>query len=368
MLLLDDKKTIFRVIILLVLKVPHKISRQEADKDNIAKKMLRLEEEKQQPKTIARFLYASYPFALSSCPDQLSHEPSPFNNLKCLRQNDCITRMPTQVRNYLHESSPSTTFLMDLPQKRTRQDKGTMAKKLEEEKQPPETIAEEKRSRPEALPSCLDQLLHEPSPFNQLSHESSPFNNGMCLKQKDCSPRMPPQIRNYLLESSLTATFINDLPQVSPKRSKQEVDKGTMAKKLAMLEEEKQQTETMAEEKRMLEEKIQMQDETIEQQKAMMEAMKLQYEKRTLEDKIEMQDKVIAQQKSMLEAMKLQYENGMLEAKIQMQDLTIVKQKSMLELMKLQHEKKMLVAKIKMQDDIIAQKKDMLEAMRLHRY
>ena len=89
-----------------------------------------------------------------------------------------------------------------------------------------------------------------------------------------------------------------------------------MAKKLAMLEGEKQQTETMADEKRMFVEKIQMQDETIAQQKATMEAMKLQYEKRMLEAKMEMQNKVIAQQKSMMEAMKLQHENGTLEAKI----------------------------------------------------
>ncbi|KAJ9547310.1 hypothetical protein OSB04_019853 [Centaurea solstitialis] len=72
---------------------------------------------------------------LSSCQDELLHEPCPFNNLKSLKQkNGKTTIMPTQLRNYF---LPSATFIMDLPQKVSRQeiDKGIMAKKMEEEKQ-----------------------------------------------------------------------------------------------------------------------------------------------------------------------------------------------------------------------------------------
>ncbi|KAJ9536307.1 hypothetical protein OSB04_un000516 [Centaurea solstitialis] len=57
--------------------------------------------------------------ALSSCLDQLSDEPCPFNNLKCLKidkQKKNIATVPTQVRNYFLESSRSATFIMDLPQ------------------------------------------------------------------------------------------------------------------------------------------------------------------------------------------------------------------------------------------------------------
>lgn len=59
---------------------------------------------------------------LSSCLDQLSHEPCPFDNLKCLKINtahvkrkDLIAPMSTQVRNYFLENSPSATFIMNLP-------------------------------------------------------------------------------------------------------------------------------------------------------------------------------------------------------------------------------------------------------------
>ncbi|XP_076943380.1 F-box/LRR-repeat protein At3g26922-like [Bidens hawaiensis] len=61
---------------------------------------------------------------LSLCLDQLSHEPCPFDNLKCLKinmasrkQEDHIATVPTQVRNYFLENSPSATFIMDFPQK-----------------------------------------------------------------------------------------------------------------------------------------------------------------------------------------------------------------------------------------------------------
>ncbi|KAJ9547231.1 hypothetical protein OSB04_019774 [Centaurea solstitialis] len=50
---------------------------------------------------------------LSACLNQLSDEPCPFNNLKRLKS---IETMPTPVRNYFLDSSPSATFVMDLPQ------------------------------------------------------------------------------------------------------------------------------------------------------------------------------------------------------------------------------------------------------------
>ncbi|KAJ9536315.1 hypothetical protein OSB04_un000524 [Centaurea solstitialis] len=70
------------------------------------------------------------------------------------------------------------------------------------------------------------------------------------IEQKDRISRMPTQVRNYLLESSPSATFVTELPQVQQKRSRHEVDKGTMAKKLANSKEEKQQSKTMIEEYR----------------------------------------------------------------------------------------------------------------------
>ena len=62
------------------------------------------------------FVYILCPKALSACLDQLSDEPSPFNKLKCLKQKDRTPLIPTQVRNYLLKSSPSATFIVDLPQ------------------------------------------------------------------------------------------------------------------------------------------------------------------------------------------------------------------------------------------------------------
>ncbi|KAJ9547146.1 hypothetical protein OSB04_019689 [Centaurea solstitialis] len=53
---------------------------------------------------------------LSACLDLLSVEPCPFNNLKFLKQKDCIQKMPTEVRKYLLESSPNATFILDIPQ------------------------------------------------------------------------------------------------------------------------------------------------------------------------------------------------------------------------------------------------------------
>ncbi|KAJ9547225.1 hypothetical protein OSB04_019768 [Centaurea solstitialis] len=134
----------------------------------------------------------------------------------------------------------------------------------------------------QALSSCLGQLSHEPCPFNNLK----------CLKQKNCWTTMPTQLKNYFLESSPNATFILDLPKVSSKRPRQKADsKDTLAKKVAKLEEEKQQTETVVEEKRILEAKVRIQDGIIAQHKA----------------KLEVQDKVIAEQM----VMKLQFEKLM---------------------------------------------------------
>ncbi|KAI3714989.1 hypothetical protein L6452_21952 [Arctium lappa] len=75
---------------------------------------------------------------LSSCQDQLLHEHCPFDKLKCLKQKKCFTAMPTGLKNYFLESSPTATFILDLPQKRSRQQQvvdkgGIMAKEVEEE-------------------------------------------------------------------------------------------------------------------------------------------------------------------------------------------------------------------------------------------
>ncbi|KAJ9547209.1 hypothetical protein OSB04_019752 [Centaurea solstitialis] len=226
---------------------------------------------------------------LSACLDHLSYHPCPFGNLKCLKQKDRIPIMPIKVRDYLLESSPSATFVMDLPQvreKRSREevDKGTMAEKV------------------------------------------SNIIKVRCTSSREEVDKGP------IVE------------QVSHKRSRQEADKGTMAN---TLDKEKQQTKTMDKEKRMLEAKICMQDKLIVEKKAKLEATKLQNEMRMMEAKILSQDKVVAQQK--------------LEEKMLMQDKVIAEQNVMLETMKLQ----MFEAKIRSQDKIIAQQKAMLEAMTL---
>ncbi|KAJ9547210.1 hypothetical protein OSB04_019753 [Centaurea solstitialis] len=187
-------------------------------------------------------------------------------------------------------------------------------------------------------------------------HEPSPSNNLKCSNQTDRIPRTPIEVKNSLLESSPSATFIKDLPQVPHKRSRLDADNGTMA---STLDKEKQQTKTVDEEKRTLEAKVFMQDQLIADKKAMLEAMKVQHEKRMLKAKLHEQDKIIAQQK-------LLHENAMLEEKMQVQDKVIAAQKVMLETMKLQNEKRMLEAKIQRQDAIIAeQQKAMMEARKL---
>ncbi|KAJ9547253.1 hypothetical protein OSB04_019796, partial [Centaurea solstitialis] len=153
--------------------------------------------------------------ALSSCLNRLSHEPCPFNNLKYLKinkQKDRIVEMPAEVINYVLESSPSATFIIDLPQVPQKRswnevDTGIMAKKLanlnEDRKQSKTTEVYRSRSSQEALSSSPDQLPHEPSSFNNLKH----------LNQTDPIPRTPNEVRNHLFESSSSATSIIDLSQ-----------------------------------------------------------------------------------------------------------------------------------------------------------
>ncbi|KAJ9547233.1 hypothetical protein OSB04_019776 [Centaurea solstitialis] len=63
----------------------------------------------------AKFLILDYGIikVLSTCLDQFSDEPCPFNNLKCLKSTSTV---PIHVRNYFLGSSPSATFIMDFPQ------------------------------------------------------------------------------------------------------------------------------------------------------------------------------------------------------------------------------------------------------------
>ncbi|PWA99113.1 F-box domain, cyclin-like protein [Artemisia annua] len=79
---------------------------------------------------------------LSSNLDQLSYEPCPFNNLKCLKINpppqintDPIPTIPSEVREYLLHNSPNATCNLNSPQlsrKRSRKKLlvVTMAKKV----------------------------------------------------------------------------------------------------------------------------------------------------------------------------------------------------------------------------------------------
>nr|GEY39265.1 F-box domain, cyclin-like protein [Tanacetum cinerariifolium] len=75
----------------------------------------------------AKFLILNSEFieALGSDMNQLSREPCPFNNLKCVKigtaplsRKDHISKIANPVKNYLLENSPNATFIMDLPQKR----------------------------------------------------------------------------------------------------------------------------------------------------------------------------------------------------------------------------------------------------------
>ncbi|KAJ9546966.1 hypothetical protein OSB04_019509 [Centaurea solstitialis] len=126
---------------------------------------------------------------LSACRDLLD-ERCPFYNLKSLKIDKQKNRstVPTRVKNYFLESSPSVTFIMDLPQvpvphERARKevDKDIMAKK--------------------GLSSCTEQLL-------------------------------PIKVNNQLLKSSPSAAFNMDLPQVPHKRSRLQADDATMANTL----------------------------------------------------------------------------------------------------------------------------------------
>ncbi|PWA47492.1 F-box domain, cyclin-like protein [Artemisia annua] len=95
---------------------------------------------------------------LSSCEDQLQLQPSPFNNLACLRIDARNVKptpvIPIKVRNYFLGSSSNFTFIMDtppqVPQKTVKQQVQNVptAKKrtkLDTENKQLETIDEEKR-------------------------------------------------------------------------------------------------------------------------------------------------------------------------------------------------------------------------------
>ncbi|GJX90400.1 F-box domain, cyclin-like protein [Tanacetum coccineum] len=111
---------------------------------------------------------------LSSRLDQISHEPCPFNNLKCLKidttrvkRKDRIKAVPTQVKNYLLKNSPNAIFIMDLPlvlKKRPRQQvhDDTMAKKvakLEEKIQNQDEVISEQKVNIKILEA--EKLQHE---------------------------------------------------------------------------------------------------------------------------------------------------------------------------------------------------------------
>ncbi|KAJ9547232.1 hypothetical protein OSB04_019775 [Centaurea solstitialis] len=341
---------------------------------------------------------------LSTCREFL-RKPCPFNNLKYVKiekQKNRTTKVPTYIKNYFLKSSPRVTFVNDLPkvpQKRSREEvhEGTIAKKVSNV-----TKAQQKKSREEvdkstmvekALSSCMDQPSHEPPPFHNMK----------CLNQTDRIPITPIEFRNQLLESSPSATFHMDLPQVPHKRSRKEVDKGTMAKKgLSSCKEQLlhkaspsnlktsnqkdsiPRTPIEVDKSQLLKSSpsttFNMDLPQVPHKRSRMEADNdtmantldkeiqqtkiVDEEKRRLEEKISMQDEHIAEQKKMLEAMKVQHEKKMLEAKIHMQDEIIAQQKkALLEATKLLHENGILEEKL--QDKVIAEQKAMLETIRL---
>ncbi|PWA36068.1 F-box domain, cyclin-like protein [Artemisia annua] len=116
----------------------------------------------------AKFLILNSEFieALGSDMNQLSHEPCPFNNLKCLKigtaplsRKDRISQLANPVKNYLLENSPNATFIMDLPQKRPWEQLYNVAKfkvaKLEEKIQAQDEVITEHKSVHEKLLSYI---------------------------------------------------------------------------------------------------------------------------------------------------------------------------------------------------------------------
>ncbi|GKB92977.1 hypothetical protein Tco_0979114, partial [Tanacetum coccineum] len=116
---------------------------------------------------------------LSSDLDQLSREPCPFHNLKCLKINtsrlqhtDPMLTIPTQIRNYLLGNSPNATFIIDSPQvsqKRPRQKlhEDTLANKvakLKEKLQNRDEVIIEQKEKIQMLEAA--KLQHE----NFMSH------------------------------------------------------------------------------------------------------------------------------------------------------------------------------------------------------
>ncbi|GJW01216.1 F-box domain, cyclin-like protein [Tanacetum coccineum] len=71
----------------------------------------------------------------------------------------------------------------------------------------------------ESLSLCLDRLSREPCPFNGLKWLKI---DTALLKQKDCIPTIPVEVRNYLLGNSPNATLIMDLPPQQLDQSKME--------------------------------------------------------------------------------------------------------------------------------------------------
>ncbi|KAL8238578.1 hypothetical protein R6Q59_015145 [Mikania micrantha] len=92
----------------------------------------------------------------------------------------------------------------------------------------------------ETLSLSLDQLALQPCAFDNLKSLKVKM---VPLNRKD--HMVPIQVRNYLLEKSPRATFIMDLPQVTQKRSRQQVQDETMAKKVTKLMPEKLQPHTL---------------------------------------------------------------------------------------------------------------------------
>ncbi|KAJ0859762.1 putative F-box domain, leucine-rich repeat domain superfamily, F-box-like domain superfamily [Helianthus annuus] len=281
--------------------------------------------------------------SLSSCLDQLSGEPCPFDNLKCLKinttptqlkQRDCIPTIPTQVRKYFLENSPNATFIMDLPQV-----------------------------------YLGPSLIHCWRGKKDEQHSTTSPNSDPSSNSREVLGRH--HHSSALLPKTLGES--HDLLE-----SRQQVDSDPVTK-VAKLEAENKLPQTTAEETRMQEAKTQWQDQLTAQQKARIpmqsqvngqqtENIRMKYQQLIAKrkekfqklvqlneyqmKKIRMQDEVIAQQKAKIQThdqIIAQYKT-MYRAKIKRRDRLVAKQKETYE------------AKMQTQDQVIAKLKARLAA------
>ncbi|MFS7927463.1 putative F-box domain, leucine-rich repeat domain superfamily, F-box-like domain superfamily [Helianthus anomalus] len=209
----------------------------------------------------------------------------------------------------------------------------------------------------ESLSSCLDQLSGEPCPFDNLKCLTI---NTTRLKQRDCIPTLPTQVRKYFLENSPNAAFIMDLPQVPQKRSRQQVHSDERMK-VAKLEAENKLPQTMAEEKRTPEAKTQWQDQLTAQQKAQI-PMQSQVNGQQTENIRMKYQQLIAKRKEKFQ--KLVQVNEYQMKKIRMQDEVIAQQKAKIQMHDqiIAQYKTLYRAKIKRRDRLVAKQKEAYEA------